>query len=349
MNVSALRQITPVWDQIVTMLAWLSQRYRARSPSEIKTYEDVLLVTSAGVFLADFLVLRRHQPLRPDEMPLVFSGLYKVCLGFQLATFLGAMQERFADQTTPHELPTAAEFHDFLEAQELLIGEAEVCAGPPLMIMEAYDAMVRGPAVAQEALPAECARLEIDWEQHDRFTHHTAYLWDDLVMYVIEAAQFRPEIADPRLPADVQDRLNARLEQRGTMLLEGQKGLVVDLARGAQQFLAGPSTALQTQPHGPQLATPGVEPGSLAATVLAWLSAVAGADVNAHAPVVASALQAQLAPYEAYERAVLLRLNQHLSGLVDALGLGRPQDTLTARALAHVCGRTLRDWGDLSW
>jgi hypothetical protein len=262
--------------------------------------------------------------------------------------FLGSMQERFAEQK-PQELPTAAEFHDFLEAQELLIGEAEVCAGPPAMIIEAYDAMVRGPAVAQEALPAECARLEIDWEQHDRFTDHTAYLWNDLVMYVIEAAQFCPEITDPRVPADVQDRLNACLEQRGTRLLEGQKGLVVDLARGAQQFLARPSTPLRTPPRRPQLATPGLEPGSLAATVLAWLSAVSGADLNAHAPVVASALQAQLAPYEVYEAAVLTRLEEHLSGLVDALGLGRPQGRLTTRTLSRVCGRTLRDWADTSW
>jgi hypothetical protein len=340
MNVSALRQILPVWHKIVTLLSWLSQRQRARSQSEIRTYDDVLLVTSAGVFLADFLVLRKHQPVRFGAMPLVISGLYKVCLGFQLATFLGAMRERFADPATPHELPTAVEFHDFLEAQELLIGEAEVCAGPPAMIMEAYDAMVRGPAVAQEALPVECGRLEIDWGEHDRFTHHTAYLWNDLVMYVIEAAQFCPQIADQRLPADVRDRLNASLKQRGTKLLEGQKGLVVDLARGAQQFLAGPSTVLPAEPRGEP------EPGSLAATVQAWLRTVAGQDVNDHAPVVASALEAQLAPYEIYEAAVLARLNQHLSGVVDALGLGRPQGTLTAAALSHVCGRTLRDWGD---
>src|SRR6516162_5753052 len=39
MNVSALRQITPLWHKIVTLLSWLSQRQRARSQSEIRTYD----------------------------------------------------------------------------------------------------------------------------------------------------------------------------------------------------------------------------------------------------------------------------------------------------------------------
>jgi hypothetical protein len=348
MNVSALRQILPEWEKIITMLSWLSQRHRARYRSEVRTYEDVLLVASAGVFLADFLVLRKHQPLRSREIPVVISGLYKVCLGFQLATFLGSMQQRFAGKTTPKQLPTAAEFHDYLEAQGLLIGEAEVCAGPPAMIMDAFDAMVGGPEVAREALPADCARLEIAWERHDLFTDHAAYLWNDLVMYVIEAGQFWPELADPRLPADVQERLNVRLKQHGAQLLAGQSGLVVDLARGAQQFIHCPPTPLPKEPRGLQSATLSLEPGSLAAAVLAWLSDVAGADVHAHARVVASALQAQLAPYEVYEATVLAGLNQHLNCLMDALGLGRPRDTLTPSALSHVCGRTLRDWGDPS-
>jgi hypothetical protein len=92
-----------------------------------------------------------------------------------------------------------------------------------------------------------------------------------------------------------------------------------------------------------------LEPVSLAATVLAWLSDVAGAVMHAHAPVVASALSAQLAPYETYEAAVLTGLNEHLSRLMDALGLGRPRHAVTASALGHVCGRTLRDWADSSW
>jgi len=164
-------------------------------------------VTSAGVFLVDFLVLRQHQPLRSHEIPVLISGLYKVSLGFQLAY----LPERFVDETTPPPLPDPAGFYAYLEEHELLIGEAEVCSGSAAMIMQAYDAIIGRHTVAPEALPPPCASLEIDWEQYDVFTHHASNLWRDLVLYVIQEPQFYPELADPRLPSDVQDRLNACL------------------------------------------------------------------------------------------------------------------------------------------
>jgi hypothetical protein len=349
MNVSALRQITPAWEQIVTMLLWLSQRYRARHQTDITNYDDLSLVTSAGVFLADIVVLRQYKPLRSGEIPTLISGLYKVCLGFQLATYLGSLRERLADERAPKPLPDAAGFYDHLEAHELLIGEAEVCSGSSALIMEAYDAMTGRHAAARDVLPPDCTRLEIAWEQHDLFTDHAANLWNDLVMYVIEASRFCPELADPRLPPEVQDRLNACLKERGTQLLAGQTGLVVDIARGAQDDF-GPRDALRpTQPPVGVLASRSFQPGSLAATVLGWLNDAAVADMPTYAPVVASALVAQLAPYEQYEATVLDGLNQRLGCLMDALGLGRPSGRLTASALSHVCGRTLRDWGNSSW
>jgi hypothetical protein len=349
MNVSALRQITPAWEQIVTMLSWLGQRYRARRQRDITTYDDLALVTSAGVFLADFVALRQHQPLRSGEVPVLISGLYKACLGFQEATFLGSMQERFADVRTPTHLPDAAGFYDYVEEHEFLIGEAEVCSGSAAMIMEAYEAMTGLHTLAEEALPPACARLEIAWEQHDRITDHAANMWNDLVMYVIGASQFCVELADPRLPRAVQDRLNDYLQRRRMQLLAGQKGLVVTIARAAQDYFGRPIAVWPTQPAGPPRASPSLPPGSLAATVVAWLADVAGADMQTHAAVVASALQARLAPYDHYEATVLAGLNEHLSCLMDALGLGRPSAALTASALSHVCGRTLRDWGDTSW
>jgi hypothetical protein len=257
------------------------------------------------------------------------------------------MQERFADETTPKHLPDSAGFYAYLEEHELLIGDAEVCSGSAAMIMQAYDAMTGRHAVAQPNLPPRCTSLEIAWEQYDVFTHHAANIWNDLVLYVIQATQFCPELADPRLPPDVQFRLNACLKRRCTQLLAGQTGLVVDMARGAQDFCGRPAIAWLSEPPGPP--SPSLQPGSLAATVLAWLNDVAGADMQTYAPVVASALQARLAPYDLYEATVLAGLNQHLSCVMHALELGRPSAALTASALSHVCGRTLPDWGATSW
>jgi hypothetical protein len=348
MNVSALRNIMPVWGEILTMLSWLGQRYRARHQTDITSYDELSLVTSAGVFLMDFLVLRRHKPLRSGEVPVLMSGLYKVCLGFQLATFLGSMRERFTAEPAPPQLPDAAGFHDYLEANELLIGEAEVCSGSAAMIMEAYDAMTGRHAMAEEALPPDCTGLEIAWERHDLFTEHAANVWNDLVLYVIEASRFRPKIADSRLPPEAQQRLNVCLEQRWTELLAGQKGLVVDLARGAQSYLGPPGAGPPAEPHPSQLEPPSPQPAGLAASVLAWLRDVAGGEMQTFAPVVASTLQSQLAPYDLYEATVLAGLNDRLSCLMDSLGLGRPKVALTASALSHLCGRTPRDWADSS-
>jgi len=115
-------------------------------------------VTGAGVFLADFLVLRQHRPLQSGEIPLLVSGLYKVCLGLQLAY----LPERFADESTPVDLPDAAGFYAYLEENELLIGDAEVCAGTPAMILQAYEGLVGRHTVALTDLPPACTSLDID-------------------------------------------------------------------------------------------------------------------------------------------------------------------------------------------
>jgi hypothetical protein len=344
MNVSALRQMMPVWDDILTMLSWLSQRYCSRQQEAITTYDDLSLVVSAGVFLADFLVLRRRQPLRSGAIPVLISGLYKVCLGFQLATFLASMQVQFTGQR-PDPLPDAAMFYAYLEAHELLIGEAEVCAGSPAMIMQAYDAMTRRRAVEQETLPPDCSRLDIAWEQFDVFTDAASSLWYQLVLYVLEAPQFCPKLEEPRLPSDAQHRLNGCLKRRATELLAEQRGLVVDIAHSALEFYRGAAGACPIKPADRSLSPPSQGPENLAATVLAWLNAAAPDDMRTNAAVVASALQAQLASYDLFEARVLSRLNQHFSCLLAALGLDQPDQALTYSALSHVCGRTLRDWG----
>ena len=123
MNVSALRHISPVWEQVLTMLSWLSRRYRAWHGSDIENYVDLSQISSSGVFLADFLVLRRHMPLRSHEVPLVITGVYKACLGFQYATYLASTHERFAGARASRHLPDAAEFNAYLEDHGPLLGE----------------------------------------------------------------------------------------------------------------------------------------------------------------------------------------------------------------------------------
>jgi hypothetical protein len=335
MNVTALRQM-PAWQHLLTMLSWLSQRHCIRHHTEITTYDDLARVTSAGIFLADFLVLRRWKPLLSHGIPVLISGLYKLCLGFQLAY----LPERYSDEATPSRLPDSAGFYAYLEANELLIGEAEVCAGSPAMITQAYEAMTGGHAVRPEDLPPPCASLEIAWQQFDVFTENAASIWHDLVLYAMRVPGFLPELTDPRLPPELRDRLNACLKQHGAELMAEQKGLVVDIARAAQLYSDRPATAWPPR----SIVPPNSQTSSLAPAVLRWLHDAAGEQMKSFAPVVASALEVQLASYDIYESAVLADLNRNLTALMRALGLDEAVAALTPPVLSHICGRTLRDW-----
>jgi hypothetical protein len=330
MNATALQQMPP-WPHILTMLGWLSQRYRVRHDCRIANSNDLAQVTSAGIFLVDFLVLRRHAALCSGEIPGLISGLYKVCLGFQLAY----LTDRFSAET-PAALPDAAGFLKYLEDDELLIGEAEVCSGSPAMITQAYEAIVGGQSVAQGSLPPPCESLEIDWERFDEFTEYASAIWRDVAIYAMRMPEFLPALSDPQLPQEVQKRLNTLLQCRGTELLEGQAGLVIEIARAVHAALP-PEPRLASDPAAATV------PGSLAPVVLAWLTDAAGTDVQAHQATVANALRAQLDPYDCFEATVLAGLNQHLRGLMHSLGLD-PGAPVGAPALSCVCGRTLRDW-----
>jgi hypothetical protein len=339
MNVTALRQMPP-WQHLLTMLSWLSQRHRFRHQTAITTYDDLAQVTSAGIFLADFLVLRRQRPLPSREIPVLISGLYKLCLGFQLAY----LPERYANDPTVSHLPDPAVFYAYLEENELLIGEAEVCSGSPAMLTQAYEAITKGHTIRQEALPAPCASLEIDWEQFDIFTDSAARVWHDLVLFVLRAPGFVPQLSDVRLPPELRDQLNICLQQHGAELLAGQTGMVVDIARAVRLYSDRPAAAWRPQ----SVVPPPSQPSSLALAVLRWLDGVVGEEMKSFAPVVASDLEAQLASYEVYETAVLADLNRHLGALMQALGHAGAGAALTSSVLSRTCGRTPRDWAATS-
>src|SRR5579862_9090584 len=118
------------------------------------------------------------------------------------------------------------------------------------------------------------------------------------MLFVMQMPRFVPEIADPRLPPGVHSRLNFLLKERGARLLAEQTGLVVEIARAVQKFGVGPADGLPQEEPGPRESSSGCPPGSLAATVLEWLNHVDGADMQVFAPVVVSALQSRLAPYD---------------------------------------------------
>jgi hypothetical protein len=327
MNLTALQQMPP-WPDILLMLGWLAQRYRRGATRRVETSNDLAGVTSAGVFLADYLTLRRERPLRSGEMPVLVSGLYKVCLGFQLAY----LPDRFNEDSRATPLPDAAGFLDYLEDTGLLIGEAEVCAGSPAMVTQAYETIVGGAPVSPEELPRACAGLEIDWDRFDAMAKETAELWRELVMFAVRMPEFLPIVECTDIPAEIRERVNRLLRARGEQVLEAQHGLAVELARMVREFGdTGPEPAGATTT------------GALASSVAAWLDAHTDEDVRIHTHAITGDLARRIGAYESFETETVGNLNQRMNGIRSALGLDGVT-RLEPDALTQILGCTLRNW-----
>ena len=333
MNASAIQSMPP-WPQMLTMMTWLSHRHRQRYGAGVTNSNDLARITSAGIMLVDYLVLRRENPVGSHEVPLAVSGVYKVCLGYQLAY----LPERFAEEDAPAELPDPEGFLAYLEEAGLLIGEAEVCSCPPALILQSYEAMTR----PSESVPVpQLDGLSIDWNRFDDFAEAAADMWRELVMFAIRMPGLIPQVDEAGLPDEVREKLNAVLSQRGTELLAERDGLVVAVAesvRGAGEMVQSPLRAHGVLPKDTQ-------PGTVAAAIVEWLRSRAPVESAQYDAVVDAAVQAQLGPYEEYEQGVLTRVNASLGRVMKSLGVdaGPP---MTEGGLSQICGRTLRDWAE---
>lgn len=349
MNLSALQSITPEWQGVLAALGWLSQRYQAFHATPVATFYDLALVAGAGVFLADYLALRQEQALEPEGVPILVAGLYKVSLGFQQATFLAMMNDRFKVDPADKALPDAKGFYTWLEAEQLLIGEAEVCAGSEVMISKAYETMkARTSADKPAQPPAKLADMAVAWEQFDQFTFNTSNLWRKAILFVIQMQDFRIELHERSLPSGLADSINTYLHESFSQLLQAQSGLAVELARLTvaesghsldewmtvqQAFLA--EIGYQAPEH---TATE----NALAEAMTQQLSKVF--DLSSCQATVTYALSKQLASYAAFETAALQAFNEHLGQIQTALGCDTAGAHLTTHDLSGIYGKTLRDW-----
>ncbi len=348
MNASALNDILPAWQDIISLLAWLGQRYRAFHRREVDRFQDLALVASAGIALADYLVLRRSKPLQTHEVPIVISGLYKVCLGFQFATFLSAIEDSVRGVDTP--LPDTEGYYAHLEEEMLLVGPQEVCSGSGAMIMQAYEAMLgrhrdRDPFDPLSQLEA----LEVDWDAFDEFAFHAPNVWRKAVLFVILMQGFGIELSEPSLPPELEQAMNDHLKTRFTEFLEGRSGLVVEIAGFAEESSGRPLAEWQRlQREFPSQTQP--LPGSQAIRhegykgIVQDLERVFASRLTLYQPVVEKAVGAQLAAYERFEAAVLQGLNGHLEAMMQALGFDPSSDELTPADLSRICEQTLREW-----
>lgn len=332
MNASAIQGMPP-WQDLLAIMAWLSHRHRERYGRSVTTSDDLARITSAGIMLVDYLALRREKPVGSREVPLLVSGVYKVCLGYQLAY----LSEKFAGAEAASTLPDAAGFLEYLEQDGVLIGQAEVCSCPPVMIVQSYEVMTQ---VTANVSAPRIEGFSIDWDRFDDFAEAAGEMWREMIVFAIQMPAWIPQLDHPELPDAIEHRLNALLLERGTQLLKERRGLVIDVAESVQDAVETPPTSLLGDAG---LASKVPLPGSVAATVVEWLWGKAPEEIALHQPAVDRALQLQLGPYEDYEAGVLESINGSLEIAMKALDL-ESGPVLTPGALSQICGRTMRDW-----
>lgn len=346
MNVSALNSILPEWQHSLVLLAWLSQRYRDFHQTRIDTYYDLALLSGTGVFLTDYMALRRENPLQSHEFPVLMSGLYKVSLGFQQATFLAMMNARFQQEQEP--LPDSKGFYAWLEQEKLLIGPEEVCGGSEAMISRAYEAMrgqTASPTNLDESLPM-LTSMAIDWDAYDVFTFNVSELWRKAIWFVIQMRDFGIQIEEPSLSPALVENINTHLQQRFENLLEEQSGLTVEIARltleesgrSLEEWFAVQTAFLDEIGYQASEAT-GAD-GGLTADIMADL--IQAVDLGGNAPTVAKAVGEQVARYAAFEAAVIRAFNLHLGKIQQALGYASDDAGLLPADLSAMFGRTVR-------
>ena len=333
MNASAIQGMPP-WPDLLALVSWLSHRHRVRFRRGVTNSDDLARITSAGIMLADYLALRRENPVVSGEVPLLVSGVYKVCLGYQLAY----LPEKFADADAATELPDAAGFLEYLEQDGVLIGEAEVCSCPPAMILQSYEAMT-SVAAGVSAPPADV--LPIDWERFDDFAEAAGEMWRETILFAIGMPDWIPQLDHPELPDVIGHRLNALLMERGTQLLKEREGLVAEVAESVREVVETPARSPQSKQ---KLAGQTIRPGTVAAKVMEWLREKAPEEIARHRLAVESAVRQQLGQYENYEAEVLGRINASLGIVMKSLDLPFGS-AITPMALSRICGRTMPDWG----
>lgn len=350
MNASALQSILPEWQHALVLLSWLGQRYRNFNQTGITTFYDLARVSGYGVFLSDYLVLRRDNPLQSGGIPVLLSGLYKVCLGFQQATFLAMMHDKFIP---PEEkkLPDAPGFYAWLEAHKLLIGDDEVCGGSEAMINRAYECM-RGlhatPTRVEDDLP-QLQAMQIDWDAYDLFVANTANLWRKAILSAILMRGFGIQINEPSIPTGLQQAINAWLKESFGQMLSRQTGLAVNVAQMTLEE-SGRSLSEWVQVQHEFMHEIGYTETSVQPTdsTLAQgiLSALANQfELGEHRRAIADNAHQQAARYKSFEAAILQSFNQHLLQIQSALGYANEDgNSLESADLSNIYGVTPTDW-----
>jgi hypothetical protein len=138
MNVSALRQTSAHWDEIVAALGFLRAAYAEARGGFGPDVMDVWRVSQLGSALPWYFVLRG------EPLPAYAAALSKATLGTGILA-QRLLHKMLREAWAPPPLNTEA-LRALAESTGTLVGETEVCAAPDKMIARFLDALVAGAA-----------------------------------------------------------------------------------------------------------------------------------------------------------------------------------------------------------
>jgi hypothetical protein len=151
MNVSALRQTSAHWDEIVAALGVLRAAYAEARGSYGPDVMDFWRVSQLGSALPWFFVLRG------EPLPAWAAALSKATLGTGILAqrlILKMMSERWLPPVLTAPMVVA-----LAESTQTLVGDTEVCSAPDRMIARFAEVLVGEPDREGAAAPAGIAAL----------------------------------------------------------------------------------------------------------------------------------------------------------------------------------------------
>jgi hypothetical protein len=138
MNLSALRQATRNWDELLTGLAAL--RDWCGGGAQPSSLAELWQLTAAAAALPAYLL---HRPGKVRVLDGATASLYKACLGLKFLIEQRVVQEALAGRGADLG---ADGLNEFSESSGWLVGRQEVCAAPPGLIRDVLDVAVHGLA-----------------------------------------------------------------------------------------------------------------------------------------------------------------------------------------------------------
>lgn len=144
MNVSALQQMIRRWPDIVGAFGFLRERYVSREKAGAVTVLDFWKTALAASLTPSYLIFRGEQPFADGNIPAFVAGLYKASLGLYDTAQQMVIRGILTGEYNEHTAITPDAVLAFADDTEIIIGQKEVCAGPPNLIKGAAKAIMDG-------------------------------------------------------------------------------------------------------------------------------------------------------------------------------------------------------------